>query len=489
MQLYPSKSEVLEMLRCAQQCAQRSAPNYLTFGEFCVFATELKRCVDKGISRPAQLSRLLERDGGDKRRTRRKVSKGLPKHEVFLGGSCNPTTWRQDVAIPLLKDLGITFFNPQVSDWAPELIEKEHYAKQNAAVLFFVMDNQTRNAAAAVEVAFFTGLRRSLVLVVNPYQPTGCEVAGEAILEDELEDLAAGQQVMQLLAERQGIPCFPNIPQAVHGIAKVLWENVSVHELQPIKKGSTQISDRLMKLREAFDAVDSERTGKISLGQVRLAFWILNNRNLPLSDLRSAGVLEKEAKENVSFENLQVNFDQFCAIVAEFKSNQERWNISPLHSLLSNQQTSFDVYLGGSSTNTSWRDDVAIPLMKKNSLRYIIPPSNQWTKQVVHSCITLAERSRVVLFIITDTSRSLAELNMAAYYIGLGYDVVLCVQLLTEESVINGKLLSKLAVKDYNRGRMYLRDLAVREGVPVLDSVSAAVELAASKCLKSNTVH
>ncbi|KAK3920242.1 Octanoyl-[GcvH]:protein N-octanoyltransferase, partial [Frankliniella fusca] len=48
MQLYPSKSDVLEMLRCAQQCAQRSTPNYLTFGEFCVFATELRRCVDKG---------------------------------------------------------------------------------------------------------------------------------------------------------------------------------------------------------------------------------------------------------------------------------------------------------------------------------------------------------------------------------------------------------------------------------------------------------
>lgn len=32
--------------------------------------------------------------------------------EVFLGGSCNPTTWRADVAIPTLKDLGISFYNP-----------------------------------------------------------------------------------------------------------------------------------------------------------------------------------------------------------------------------------------------------------------------------------------------------------------------------------------------------------------------------------------
>ena len=34
------------------------------------------------------------------------------KYEVFLGGSCNPTTWRQEVAIPILKNLGITYYNP-----------------------------------------------------------------------------------------------------------------------------------------------------------------------------------------------------------------------------------------------------------------------------------------------------------------------------------------------------------------------------------------
>lgn len=32
--------------------------------------------------------------------------------EVFLGGSCNPTTWRADVAMPELKKQGISFYNP-----------------------------------------------------------------------------------------------------------------------------------------------------------------------------------------------------------------------------------------------------------------------------------------------------------------------------------------------------------------------------------------
>lgn len=32
--------------------------------------------------------------------------------EVFLGGSCNPTTWRADIAIPALTKLGISYYNP-----------------------------------------------------------------------------------------------------------------------------------------------------------------------------------------------------------------------------------------------------------------------------------------------------------------------------------------------------------------------------------------
>ena len=31
---------------------------------------------------------------------------------VFLGGSCNPTSWRKDVVIPYLLKEGITYYNP-----------------------------------------------------------------------------------------------------------------------------------------------------------------------------------------------------------------------------------------------------------------------------------------------------------------------------------------------------------------------------------------
>lgn len=33
-------------------------------------------------------------------------------YDVFLGGSCNPTTWRKDLAVPYFQEAGVTFYNP-----------------------------------------------------------------------------------------------------------------------------------------------------------------------------------------------------------------------------------------------------------------------------------------------------------------------------------------------------------------------------------------
>ena len=50
-------------------------------------------------------------------------SKSDSKYDVFLGGSCNPTTWRKDTVIPYLEKERITYYNPQFDDWYPELIQ------------------------------------------------------------------------------------------------------------------------------------------------------------------------------------------------------------------------------------------------------------------------------------------------------------------------------------------------------------------------------
>lgn len=143
--------------------------NGLSFGEFCVLAADLKRFRTQITQTPlsehdspttnnnnninnncslsetdafqtsststpssssAQLSATLAADAikstqkvlenGHKSSSNAKLTKKLEKQqtfdsnapEVFLGGSCNPTTWRADTAIPALNELGISFYNP-----------------------------------------------------------------------------------------------------------------------------------------------------------------------------------------------------------------------------------------------------------------------------------------------------------------------------------------------------------------------------------------
>lgn len=106
--------------------------------------------------------------------------------QVFLGGSCNPTRWRMDIAIPFLEKYGITYYNPQVDQWIPEMIEMERKAKDDARILFFVIDDQTRSIVSMIEVAYLVGIRRMrkrLILTINDFSITSTNI----LMTNELE--------------------------------------------------------------------------------------------------------------------------------------------------------------------------------------------------------------------------------------------------------------------------------------------------------------
>ena len=95
------------------------------------------------------------------------------------------------------------------------------------------------------------------------------------------------------------------------------------------------------------------------------------------------------------------------------------------------------------------------------------------------------DNSRVLLFVVLGTSRSVGAMCEAAYHIGRqASSVVLCLQKMTEDVAVleGGERLSKAALKDYNRGRSYLSDFANREGVPVFEEIKEAVECVLRKC-------
>ena len=73
--------------------------------------------------------------------------------DVFLGGACGCTTWRKEIAVPLLEAGGVTYYNPQVEDWNPDLMAAEMYAKKHCKVLLFVINDETRGVASMIEAA------------------------------------------------------------------------------------------------------------------------------------------------------------------------------------------------------------------------------------------------------------------------------------------------------------------------------------------------
>ena len=216
-----------------------SAHDYLTFGEFCLFATELKRKYEQeekrkssegppptppaapppvSASAPTAASSSSSSSAASsgsegslnhKTSTRsQKSSSTTSAYDVFLGGSCNPTTWRQDVAIPYLKEHNITYYNPQCPNWVPEMIELEHQAKQTSKVLLYVLSNQTRNVVTMMEIAYLAGCSadrgHKLVVVLEHYPESGVTVnMGEALSSTELDNLESGVITVHDLIERQ----------------------------------------------------------------------------------------------------------------------------------------------------------------------------------------------------------------------------------------------------------------------------------------------
>jgi len=193
-----------------------------------------------------------------------------------------------------------------------------------------------------------------------------------------------------------------------------------------------------------------------------------------------------------------------------------------------------DIYLGGSCMlRTTWRRDIAIPYLRDKQITFHLPTlhenlslkqfrklknetkakTDEFTIEEVNDVTDgsslmynprILDSSRVLLFVITNDTRSLAPMTLAAHYIGMGYNVVLCIQMLPDNCAIGNdkvsccllllvvalhfdsnlsflKQLTPSAIKDYNRGRTYLTDLAKRHNIPVLNEIKEALDCAIDK--------
>lgn len=660
--LFPTSEQVHDMLHTAKQIVRglnngsklSKHRNGLTFGEFSVLLSDIRKLRHTtilNINDTSQTSGHCPTDSLSigKQTNTKLYGSSVPSNEtmvgpeVFLGGSCNPTTWRADVAIPKLNELGITFYNPQVSEWTPDLLELEHRAKEKAKVLFFVMDSQTRSAAGAIEVAHIAGRNsKHLVLVLLPYKQQQ-KILNETLTLDEYTDLSRNQQLLKQLVHRRGLPVLDKISLALEHIKIILSGG-------PCRKNPQNVATRLISVRRTFDRVTNNSSDVITLTQCQTALSALGYPPgiVTKSDIKQvlayfdevcqmhAGRTKSSKFQSAMFkvsngyddDKFTITFDGFCILESYLSVLQQEiletscvspikgtnlqqppiyltdvqgWNhrvppspISigtnctmdsvldiksiPVQSsskkMLNNMHdaggnnTSFhdaysassskssnhsfqnapfsnnsqsendkytnlnccvhppqrndnfsvhvieesessdqgepkglqprDLYLGGSCwLLTNWRQQYAVPYLKSKNITFYTSNLHEGPEGFRNSSETgeismtnneelvfnpaILDASRVLLFIITNQTRSLGAMTVAAHYMGMGYNVVLCIQMLHNGCVINGVQLTNSAVKDYNRGRAYLSDLAKRQGIPVFDDIEEALEAAVEK--------
>ncbi|VDP68032.1 unnamed protein product [Schistosoma mattheei] len=146
------------------------------------------------------------------------ASSGLNRYDFFLGGACNPTTWRKEVAIPILDRLGLTYYNPQVDDWSPELMELERKAKSVSDILLFVFENwRTRGLVSLLEATYLASQKKPLVLCISKVKCTDFpSAAGENISKLEYHFLEEAMNCFIQLIKRLKIPCFSEVETAVN---------------------------------------------------------------------------------------------------------------------------------------------------------------------------------------------------------------------------------------------------------------------------------
>jgi Nucleoside 2-deoxyribosyltransferase like len=144
--------------------------------------------------------------------------------QVFLGGACGKTTWRNEIAIPMLEAAGVTYYNPQlgVGEWTPAREAIEIEAKDAAGVLMFVINGKTRGVASIGEAAYYLGIGRRLALVVND---VGDEIDGQPAGPLERDDLNRGRIFLRSMAREQGVPIFTNVEDAVRHALELLRAN------------------------------------------------------------------------------------------------------------------------------------------------------------------------------------------------------------------------------------------------------------------------
>merc|ERR1711959_502494 len=126
--------------------------------------------------------------------------------EIFLGGTCGESKWRQEQCIPMLVAARLSYYNPQLGpgEWAPELIPIEAAAKAGAVCQLFVITGESRGIASMIEAAEMIVRGVAMVLCLEPY----------SLDQPDSQDVNRGRKYLLDVAGRHGCAVHDSVTAA-----------------------------------------------------------------------------------------------------------------------------------------------------------------------------------------------------------------------------------------------------------------------------------
>jgi Nucleoside 2-deoxyribosyltransferase like len=100
-----------------------------------------------------------------------------PTPDVFLGGTCGGDMWRTPFEATLTRR-GTSFFNPQVDDWQPWMVDLENRCIRESRVVLFPVLGSTLGIGSLGEIGFSVlsvlrsiaaGQNRELIVLIDPH--------------------------------------------------------------------------------------------------------------------------------------------------------------------------------------------------------------------------------------------------------------------------------------------------------------------------------
>lgn len=122
--------------------------------------------------------------------------------EIFLGGTCNESLWREQFAS--LLDSRIDYFDPVVADWNEEAQKREIEKRQTCDFVLYVITPRMTGVYAIAEVVDNSNKRPRKTLFC--YLPTDGEESFDA---GQLKSLGA----VAKMVERNGARVFGDLAQ------------------------------------------------------------------------------------------------------------------------------------------------------------------------------------------------------------------------------------------------------------------------------------